>query len=188
MKLSRLFQRLSFYPAKWIVSKIEYINGGLYMKLYTFFLRKFGMHIDGQPEYIHASAKFDDFNLVSLSAGDVISLDVHFLAHDFSRLIAYNMLARNDIATGRALQILANEAIKNKKDCPIKRAINVGSNVFIGARCFILPGTNIGNNCIIGAGTVVRGNIPEGCIVIGNPAKIIGTIAEYGEKWLRHIN
>lgn len=34
--------------------------------------------------------------------------------------------------------------------------------------------TYIGMNCIIGAGSVVRGNIPDNSIVVGNPASIVG--------------
>ncbi len=31
----------------------------------------------------------------------------------------------------------------------------------------------MGKNCIIGAGSVVRGNIPDNSVVMGNPAKVI---------------
>lgn len=51
--------------------------------------------------------------------------------------------------------------------------ISVGDNSFIGIGCLILPNTRIGSNCIIGAGSVVRGEIPDNSVVIGNPAKII---------------
>ena len=36
----------------------------------------------------------------------------------------------------------------------------------------LLPGTRIGNNVIVGAGSVVKGTIPDNVIVFGNPAKI----------------
>jgi serine acetyltransferase len=41
----------------------------------------------------------------------------------------------------------------------------------------ILPGTTIGKDCIIGAGSVVRGMVPDGSVVIGNPAKVVMTTA-----------
>jgi len=51
--------------------------------------------------------------------------------------------------------------------------IKVGSNTFFGLRCLVLPGTRIGSNCVIGAGSVVRGVIPDNSVVMGNPAKVI---------------
>lgn len=52
--------------------------------------------------------------------------------------------------------------------------ISVGDNTYIGLNCIFLPGTRVGKNCIIGAGSVVRGNIPDNSIVVGNPASVIG--------------
>jgi acetyltransferase-like isoleucine patch superfamily enzyme len=51
--------------------------------------------------------------------------------------------------------------------------IKVGDNTFIGSNSLILPGTRIGSNCVIGAGSVVRGVIPDNSVAIGNPAKIV---------------
>jgi acetyltransferase-like isoleucine patch superfamily enzyme len=42
----------------------------------------------------------------------------------------------------------------------------------IGANATILPGITIGENAIVGAGSVVTKNVPNGVIVIGNPAKV----------------
>lgn len=66
--------------------------------------------------------------------------------------------------------------------------ISIGENSFIGCRCLILPNTEIGKNCIIGAGSVVKGRIPDNSVVVGNPAKIIGDVREFGAKWINgHI-
>lgn len=43
--------------------------------------------------------------------------------------------------------------------------VTIGENSWIGANVTILKGTQIGKNCVIGAGCVVRGNIPDGQIV-----------------------
>ena len=42
----------------------------------------------------------------------------------------------------------------------------------IGANATILPGITIGENAIVGAGSVVTKDVPEGAIVVGNPANI----------------
>ncbi len=51
----------------------------------------------------------------------------------------------------------------------------VGDRVRIGSNSTILP-VKIGNNVIIGAGSVVTKDIPDNCIVYGNPAKIKNNI------------
>jgi acetyltransferase-like isoleucine patch superfamily enzyme len=53
--------------------------------------------------------------------------------------------------------------------------IKIGNNSFIGMDAIILPNTTIGSNCIIGAGSVIRGIIPDNSLVIGNPGKVIMT-------------
>lgn len=60
--------------------------------------------------------------------------------------------------------------------------IDIGSNVFIGASCIVLPGVKIGNNVIVGAGSVVTKDIPDGSVVVGNPARVIGIYNDYAEK------
>jgi len=51
--------------------------------------------------------------------------------------------------------------------------IRIGDNVYIGLDCTLLPNTVIGSNCIIGAGSVVRGVIPDDSVVFGNPARVV---------------
>jgi len=49
----------------------------------------------------------------------------------------------------------------------------IGRNCFIGAHAIVLPGVRIGDSCIVGAGSVVTRDVPDGCIVAGNPAQIL---------------
>lgn len=51
--------------------------------------------------------------------------------------------------------------------------IEVGDNCYFGTGCIILGPVSIGNNVTIGAGAVVTKDIPDGCTVVGVPAKII---------------
>jgi acetyltransferase-like isoleucine patch superfamily enzyme len=48
----------------------------------------------------------------------------------------------------------------------------------IGANATILPGVVIGQDALVGAGSVVVHDVPEGAVVVGNPARIIKTITE----------
>ena len=53
------------------------------------------------------------------------------------------------------------------------------TDTYIGNRCFlavgstVMYGVRIGDDCIVGAGSVVTKDVPSGCIVVGNPARII---------------
>jgi len=48
----------------------------------------------------------------------------------------------------------------------------------IGANATILPGITIGKCSLVGAGSVVTKDVPDGAVVVGNPAKIIKLIQE----------
>lgn len=51
--------------------------------------------------------------------------------------------------------------------------IEIGADVWIGARATILGGARIGSGAIVGAGAVVDGDVPSGSTVAGNPARIV---------------
>ena len=60
--------------------------------------------------------------------------------------------------------------------------IAIGSDVFVGARSVIMPGVRIGDRCIVAAGSVVTRSVPDGSIVGGNPARLIGSFDEFSTK------
>jgi maltose O-acetyltransferase len=51
--------------------------------------------------------------------------------------------------------------------------VTIGNNVWIGGSVTILPGIKIGDNVTIGAGSVVVNDIPDGCIAVGNPCRVV---------------
>lgn len=52
----------------------------------------------------------------------------------------------------------------------------IGENVELGANVVIIGKINIGSNVKIGAGSVVVKDVPDNCVVAGNPARIIKTL------------
>lgn len=66
----------------------------------------------------------------------------------------------------------------------LKADTYLGDYCFVGTRSIILPGVKIGSEVIIGSGSIVTKDIPNNCIVAGNPAKIIKT-GIHCDKWGR---
>lgn len=52
------------------------------------------------------------------------------------------------------------------------KPIFIGDNCWIGHNVIILGGVSIGKNVTIGAGSVVTNDVPDNCLVAGNPAVI----------------
>src|ERR1700722_11698747 len=59
--------------------------------------------------------------------------------------------------------------------------IDIRDNVVIGFGAIVLPNVTIGPNAIVAAGAVVTGDVAEGDIVGGVPAKKIGRVADLVE-------
>jgi UDP-2-acetamido-3-amino-2,3-dideoxy-glucuronate N-acetyltransferase len=59
---------------------------------------------------------------------------------------------------------------------------HVGKGASIGANATIVCGHNIGAYAFIGAGAVVTKNVPAFALVIGNPARQLGWVGEYGHR------
>lgn len=156
-----------------IIKKENYFSVNKYMKDYTRYLQDLGVNLSGSRrklKYVDPSAYFDgwDYSLISIGDNVTISREVMLLTHDFSITTAMASL-------GKIIERGEGEMFFNK-------GISIGDNTFIGARVSILPETKIGNNCIIGACSVVKGVIPDGSIVVGNPAKIVASTKEFALK------
>jgi len=60
----------------------------------------------------------------------------------------------------------------------------VGKGATIGANATIVCGHDIGNYAFVGAGAVVTKYVPAYALVVGNPAKQVGWMSEYGSRLL----
>lgn len=61
------------------------------------------------------------------------------------------------------------------------RPITVGEDCWFGGNCIVLPGVTIGKGVTVGAGSVVTKDVPDYCVVAGNPARVVKTV-EVSEK------
>ena len=69
----------------------------------------------------------------------------------------------------------------------VSAPIEIGNKVWIGESVIILKGVRIGNGCVIGAGSIVKHDIPENCIALGSPAKVVKRFDAAQKKWKRVV-
>ncbi len=68
----------------------------------------------------------------------------------------------------------------NRRGQYAKTIVKKGAS--IGANATIVCGHDIGEFAFIGAGAVVTKNVPAYALLVGNPAKQIGWMSEYGQR------
>lgn len=103
---------------------------------------------------------------IRLGNNVVIATNVSFVGHD-----VIHHVFNNEKNTRGGYMILGD-------------IIDVKDNCFIGAGATILPGVTIGPNAIVAAGAVVNSDVPEGKVVGGVPARIIGDYESVKQKRL----
>lgn len=71
------------------------------------------------------------------------------------------------------VKILSINHDPHHRNIALCQRVTLKKGAWIGAGVTIMPGVTIGENSIIGAGAVVRKDIPANCIAVGVPAKVV---------------
>ncbi|HEY9633637.1 MAG TPA: DapH/DapD/GlmU-related protein [Coleofasciculaceae cyanobacterium] len=87
----------------------------------------------------------------------------------------HGLVVNHQTQIGENCTLRNSTTIGNKRlpDGSYSRAPQIGNNVDIGANVVIIGPITVGDNAVIGAGSVVVKDVPEGAVVVGNPARII---------------
>lgn len=132
---------------------------------YIAYLRRQGVYIGENTTIyapMHTTIDVRKPHMISIGSYCKITSGVTILAHDYSISVPRRMYGEFIGGSG---------------------PVRIGDNCFIGMNAIILKNTIIGNNCIVGAGAVVTGgDYPDGSIIAGNPAKIVGDVCSYYKK------
>ncbi len=70
----------------------------------------------------------------------------------------------------------ANDFLKNHGYPRKIKPVTVKKGAVISVGCIIIAGITIGENAIVGAGSVVTQDVPDYCVVVGNPARVVKKI------------
>jgi len=124
-----------------------------------------------------------DQTVLRVGSRCVIGRGSHIVAH-------HSILIGDDVFTGPYVYITDQNHAYADPDVPIGRqwpvntAVSIGSGTWLGAGTVILPGACVGRNVVVAAGSVVRGTVPDRCVVAGVPARVV---REYvpGTGWAR---
>ena len=118
-----------------------------------------------------------------LRIGDrcVIGRGSHIVAH-------HSIDIGDDVFTGPYVYVTDQNHGYADPDMPIGRqlphntAVSIGSGTWLGAGAIVLPGARIGRNVVVAAGSVVRGQVPDRCVVAGVPARVVRAYVA-GDGW-----
>lgn len=111
------------------------------------------------------SRKFPaDPELISIGDNVMIAAGVIFINHD----IIHELLNKK----------YTTQSFTKNEGC-----IEIGNNVMIGANTIILPNVKIGSDVVIGAGSVITKDVPSNSVVVGVPAKVIGSFDDIVKRY-----
>ena len=110
--------------------------------------------------------------VVSIGSRCLIGRGSHIVGH-------WEIVIGDDIQTGPYVYITdQNHTYLDPvepigRQWPTEAAVRIGSGSWLGANAVILPGAQIGEHVVVAAGAVVRGDVPDRCVVAGVPARIV---------------
>jgi acetyltransferase-like isoleucine patch superfamily enzyme len=111
----------------------------------------------------------------------VIGRGSHIVGH-------WSVSVGDDVQTGPYVYITDQNHAYEDPDQPIGRqwpveaGVSIGAGSWLGAHAVVLPGAVIGRNVVVAAGAVVRGEVPDHCVVAGVPARVVRRYVP-GQGW-----
>ncbi len=93
------------------------------------------------------------------------------------------VVCEDDVFLGPSMvftNVINPRSAVNRKSEYAKTIVKKGAS--IGANATIVCGHDIGAFAFIGAGAVVTKNVPDYALLVGNPAKQMGWVSEYGHR------
>lgn len=90
----------------------------------------------------------------------------------------YGVIIEDEVQIGSHCSIYSISTIDDKKGQVILK-----KNCKIGSHSVVMPGVTVGENAVVGAMSFVNQDIPDNCVAVGVPAKVIKTIesADYSD-------
>lgn len=150
--------------ASWIDTKKRNANGALVLE------KNAKLFVNGNFSMYEGSSIF-------VAKNAVLELDGNSFINTNSTIDCYlHIVIGSDCAISDYVRIqdsdnhfITENGLRKINSSPII----IGNHVWICKNAIILKGVTIGDGAVIAAGAVVTKDVPENCIVAGNPAKVI---------------
>lgn len=131
----------------------------------------------------------EDFTTINNGAGDIILGDRVRIG--IGSVVIGPAIIKSGSGLGQHVFISGfnhgyKDGTRNSSVQPLdKKTVIIDEDTHIGANSVVVAGVHIGKRCQIGAGSVVTKNIPDYCIAVGNPAKVIKRYDPAKGLWLK---
>lgn len=174
------------WAVRGLISKISFKHFGnmsyLGKPLYIEGKRKISI---GNRTRIFPGLRMEALNNGSIVIGSntVIEQNVHIISMDSELVIGDDVtLAPNVFITNVNHNYHDIEKSVMDQGHTVKKTI-INNGCFIGYGVAIQAGTVLGKHCVVGSNSVVKGNFPDNCVIVGAPAKIIKQYNLMTNQW-----
>jgi acetyltransferase-like isoleucine patch superfamily enzyme len=134
-------------------------------------------------------AIIEDYCIINNGMGDIIIGDKSSIT---SRVkLVGPVTIGNNVMIGSGAQVTGLTHNYENVDIPIKdqgvfpNVTVIKDDVWIGGNSVIIQGITIGTHCIVASGSVVTKNVPDYCVVAGNPARVLKQYNHETKTWER---
>lgn len=183
--IGRLLRRLECSISRACLTKLKHGGKGVVLGR--------GVHIE-HPEFVSLGdrVRLNDYCWLSVVDGNVESARPELTIGSgtyigrfgmlacINRLtIGCNVLISDRVFIGDAAHgFLLTTIPINEQPISSPGPVTIGDGTWIGIGVSVLPNVTIGRNCVIGANSVVTRDVPDFCVAVGNPAKVIRCVVE----------
>ena len=129
----------------------------------------------------------EDFATINNGVGDVLIGDHTMIGIGCVVIgpvkIGHNVMLAQNIVVSGLNHGYEDVSLPPSRQKEIRKQIIISDDVWIGANSVITAGVTIGKHVVIGAGSVVTKDVPDFCVAVGNPARVVKKYSAEDQAW-----